>query len=78
MKRPFLFRKVAKGYSRPASSRSHLLPLRLKKQEGCGLVAHESLTEPRVTIEWLLSKRNSLSDLPAFVGPYGKSKKINR
>ena len=46
--------------------------LDLEKQEGCGVVAHARLTEPRVTIEWLLAKGNSLSDLPAFLGPYGK------
>ena len=43
----------------------------LAKQEGCGMVAHERLTEPRVTIEWLLPKRNSLSDLPAFLDVNG-------
>ena len=42
----------------------------LEKQEGCGVVPHERPTEPRVTIEWLLAKRNSLSDLPAFLGPH--------
>ena len=35
------------------------------------MVAHERLTEPRGTIEWLLQKWNSLSDLPAFLGSYG-------
>ena len=34
-------------------------------------MADESLTEPRVTMEWLLPTRNSLSDLPAFLGPNG-------
>ena len=34
------------------------------------MVAHERLTEPRVTMEWLYAKRNRLSDLPAFLGPY--------
>ena len=38
----------------------------LEKQGGCGVVAHERLTEPRVTIEWLLAKQNSLADLPTF------------
>ena len=42
-----------------------------EKQEGCGLVAPERLTEQRVTIEWLLPKRNSLPDLCAFLGPNG-------
>ena len=46
----------------------------LEKKEGCGLMAHERLTEQRVTMEWLVPKRNSLSDLPAFLGPYGRSK----
>ena len=31
--------------------------------------AHERLIEPRVTIKWLPAKRNSHSDLPAFLGP---------
>ena len=35
------------------------------------MVAHETLTEPRVTKEWLLTKRNSLSDLLAFQRPFG-------
>ena len=43
----------------------------LENQEGCGVVAHERLTEPRVAIEWVLATRNSLSDLPAFLGPNG-------
>ena len=34
-------------------------------------MAYERFTEPRVTIEWLLAKRNSLTNLPAFLGPYG-------
>ena len=38
------------------------------------MVAHERLTEPHATIKWLLAKRNSLSDIPAFQGPYGKFK----
>ena len=38
----------------------------LEKQEGCGVVAHEGLIEPRVTIEWLLAKPKSFLDLPAF------------
>ena len=49
----------------------------LEKKEGCGLVAHERLTEPRVTMDWLLPKPNSLSDLPAFPGSYGKSKEFS-
>ena len=32
------------------------------------MVAHERLTEPLVTMRWLLAKRNSL---PAFLDPYG-------
>ena len=39
------------------------------------MVAHERLTEPRDTIDWLLAKRNSLSDLPAFLGVYGSLEK---
>ena len=38
----------------------------LEKQEGCGVVAHERLTEPRVTMEWLLAKPRSFSNLPVF------------
>ena len=37
-----------------------------EKQEGCGVVAHERLTEPRVTMEWLLAKPRSFWNLPAF------------
>ena len=44
----------------------------LEKQEGGGAVAHARLTEPRVTMKWLLSKRNSFSNFRAFLGPYGK------
>ena len=43
----------------------------LENQEGCGVVAHERLTEPRVTMEWLLAKPNSLSNIPAFLDPNG-------
>ena len=39
----------------------------LEKQEGCGVVAHERLTEPSVTMEWLLAKPRSISNLPAFL-----------
>ena len=35
--------------------------------EGCGVVVHERLTEPRVTIEWLLIKPKSFENLPAFL-----------
>ena len=38
----------------------------LQKQEGHGKVAHERLTELRVTIEWLLAKPWSFSNHPAF------------
>ena len=38
----------------------------LEKQERCGVVAHEWLTEPRVTMKWLLVKPRSVSNLPAF------------
>ena len=36
------------------------------------MVAHERLTESRVTIKWLFAKRNSLSNLPAFLATYGR------
>ena len=39
----------------------------LEKQEGCGVVAHERLTEPRITMEWLLAKLRSFSNLSAFL-----------
>ena len=42
-----------------------------EKQEGCDVVAHERLTEPRVTMEWLLAKPQSFSNLSAFLDPYG-------
>ena len=35
------------------------------------MVSHERLTEPRVTIESLLAKPRSVSDLPAFLGLKG-------
>ena len=38
----------------------------LEKWEGCGVVAHERLAEPRVTVEWLLAQRRSFSNLPVF------------
>ena len=34
------------------------------------MVAHERLTEPRFTMKWLLAKRNSLWDVPNFLGPH--------
>ena len=43
----------------------------LEKQGMVGVVAYERLTKPRVTIEWLLAKPSSLSDLPVFPGPNG-------
>ena len=33
----------------------------LEKREGCSVVAHERLSEPRLTIEWLLEKLRSFS-----------------
>ena len=43
----------------------------LEKQGMVGVVAYERFTELRFTIEWLLAKPNSLSRLPAFLGPNG-------
>ena len=43
----------------------------LEKQGVVSVVAHERLTDARVTIEWLLAKPSSLSDLPTFLGPDG-------
>ena len=40
------------------------------------MVAHERLAEPRVTMEWLLVKPRSLSNLPAFLDLNGKSKDL--
>ena len=37
------------------------------------MVVHERLTDPLVTMEWLLPKWNSLSDLPAFLDSNGSS-----
>ena len=45
----------------------------LEKQEGCGVVVHERLTEPSVTKEWLLPKENIFSNIPAFLGPNGRN-----
>ena len=50
----------------------------LEKQEECGVVAHERLTEPRVTMEWLLAKRNSLSNLPDSLGPVSQYQVISQ
>ena len=46
----------------------------LEKQEGCGVVAHERLTEPRVPMEWLLAKPRSFSNLSAFLDLNGTLK----
>ena len=48
----------------------------LEKQGVVGVVAHKILREPRVTIEWLLAKQSSLSDLPAFIGLDGSLIKL--
>ena len=39
----------------------------LEKQEEYGVVAHERLIEPRVTMKWLLAKPRSISHLPGFL-----------
>ena len=39
----------------------------VRTQEGCSVVAHERLTELRVTGEWLLAKPRSFPNLPAFL-----------
>ena len=44
----------------------------LEKREVFGVVAHERLTEPRVTMEWQLAKPRSFSNLPAFLDLHGK------
>ena len=46
----------------------------LEKQEGCGRVAHERRTEPRVTIESLSAIPRSFSNLPAFLDLSGSKK----
>ena len=38
-----------------------------EKQEGCGEGAHERLIEPQVTMQWLLAKPRSFSNIPAFL-----------
>ena len=43
----------------------------LENQGLVGVVAHERIMKPRVTIEWLLAKPSSLSDLAALLGPNG-------
>ena len=43
-----------------------------EKQEECGVVAYKRLTEPRVTIEWLLKTPRSFSNLPAFFDLNGR------
>ena len=51
------------------------VPLRLKKREGCDLVAHQKLTAPRITMEWLLAESRSFSNLLVLLdlnGPYLK------
>ena len=37
----------------------------------CGKVTHERLTEPRVTMEWLLAEPRSFSNLPVFLNLNG-------
>ena len=43
-----------------------------EKREGCGVVAHERLTEPRVTMDWLLAIPRSFSNLTAFFDLNGR------
>ena len=52
----------------------HIISYRwdLEKRKECGVVAFERLPEPRVTIEWLLAKPRSFSNLPAFLDLYGR------
>ena len=38
-------------------------------------MAYERLTEPRITMEQLLAKPRSFSNLPAFLDPNGKFNK---
>ena len=44
----------------------------LEKQEGCGSVARERVTEPCITIEWLLTKPRTFWNLRAFLDFYGR------
>ena len=46
--------------------------LDLENQKGCGVVAHERLTEPRASMKWLLGKPRSFSNLPAFLDLNGR------
>ena len=39
----------------------------LEKQEEFGMMAHERLTEPRLTMECLLAKPRSFSNLPSLL-----------
>ena len=45
----------------------------LEKQWECGVVARERLSELRVTMEWLLAKPRSISNLPAFLDLNGNN-----
>ena len=40
------------------------------------MVAHERLTEPRVTMRWPLAKPRSSSNHPAFLNPNGNKKRM--
>ena len=39
-------------------------------------MAHERLTEPRVTMKWLLAKPRSLFNLPVFLDLNGRTKRF--
>ena len=55
-----------------------MVPLRSKKQEVYDVEAHDRLTEPRVTIYWLLAKLMSFSNLPAFLDLNGKKTGVSK
>ena len=43
-----------------------------KTRKGCGVLAPETLTKPRVIIEWLLVKPRSFSNFPVFLDLNGR------
>ena len=49
----------------------------LEMREGCDVVAHERLTEPCVTMESLLAKLRSFSNLPAFLDLHDTITRMN-
>ena len=55
----------ATKYEVPGWFKMNIYTVKIKKGRK-GVVAHERLTEPRVTMECLLAKPRSFSNLPTF------------